>query len=198
MSSLMEMLGSVLGGENLSTISDQVGADEKTTQSAIGAVLPTLIGALSRNGSDEKGATGILGALEKDQHDGGIFENLSGFLGNKEYDQPGSGAGILGHILGGRQEKVQQGVSQSSGLSLEGSGQLMKMLAPMVLGALGKQQKQQGGFDAASLMGFLGGEKESVEKQSGGLMGRFLDQDGDGDFDLGDIAKLAMGKLFGK
>ncbi len=196
MSSLLEMLGKSLTGSNLSMISEQLGADEQQTKSAIGAVLPTLIGALSKNGATQQGAEGILGALSKDNHDGGILENLSGFLGNKQYEEPRSGMGILGHLLGGKQQQVQQSVSQSSGLGAAASGQLMKMLAPLVMGALGKQQQSQG-FDASSLMGFLGGEKEAVEKESGGLIGRMLDQDGDGDFDMSDMAKLALGKLFG-
>lgn len=197
MSALLELLSHNLDGKNLATISEQLNTDEETTKSAIGAALPTLIGALSRNGSDPQGAEGILGAISRDNHDGSVLDNLSEFLGKREYEQPRSGAGILGHLLGGQQGKVQQGVSKSSGLSLEGSGQLMKMLAPMVLGALGKKQKSEG-FDASSLMGFLGGERESVEKQSGGWLGRLFDQDGDGDFDLADIAKFVMGKLFGR
>lgn len=197
MSSLLEMLAGQLGGENLSKISQEIGADENTTKSALGAALPMLIGAISRNGADQQGAQGIMGAIEKDNHDGSILDNLGDFLGQKKYDEPRNGAGILGHILGGKQERVQQGVSQASGLSSDATGQLMKMLAPMVLGALGKKQKSEGlGVD--DLMGFLGGEKQSVEKSGGGsLIGRMLDQDGDGDFDMGDMAKMAMGKLFG-
>jgi hypothetical protein len=44
----------------------------------------------------------------------------------------------------------------------------------------------------------LGKEKASVDKQGGGFLARMLDQDGDGDFDISDMAKLAMGKLFGR
>ena len=197
MSSLMEMLAGQLGGDNLSKISQALGSDENTTKSAVGAALPMLIGALSRNGENEEGAQGIMGALERDNHDGSIFENLSGFLDNKEYEQPKSGAGILGHLLGGKQDRVSQGVSQASGLSTDSSSRLMKMLAPMVLGALGKQKKSQG-LGVQDLMGLLGGERKAVEQSAGGsLIGRMLDQDGDGDFDLGDMAKMAMGKLFG-
>ena len=73
----------------------------------------------------------------------------------------------------------------------------MKMLAPMVMGALGKK-KQSEGLGVGDLMGFLGGEQKAVEQAGGGsLIGRMLDQDGDGDFDMGDLAKVAMGKLFG-
>ena len=197
MSSLLEMLTEKLGGENLSMISQQIGADENKTRDALGAALPMIIGAISRKGATEEGAAGIHGAIERD-HDGSILDNLSGFLGNKQYEEPRSGAGILGHILGGRQERVNEGVSQASGVSRDSAGTLMKMLAPMVMGALSKQ-KQSRGLDAGGIMGLLGQEKESVEKQQGGgLIGRLLDQDGDGDFDMGDMAKLAMGKLFGK
>ena len=71
------------------------------------------------------------------------------------------------------------------------------MLAPMVLGALAKQKQTQG-LDAGKLMGYLSKEKASVEEKTGGMIGKLLDQDGDGDFDLSDVAKLAVGKLFGK
>ncbi len=196
MSSLLEMLGTALQDNNLSKISQEIGADEATTKSAISAALPALIGALSQNGSTQQGADSIFGAIEKDDHDGSVLDNLSDFLGKKQYDAPRGGAGILEHLLGGKQQRVEQSVSKSAGISSDGAGQLMKILAPMVLGALGKQ-KQQNGFDASSLKGFLGGEKESVGKQSGGLIGKLLDQDGDGDFDMGDMAKVAMGKLFG-
>lgn len=196
MSSLLEMLGQALDGNNLSKISEEVGADTATTKSAISAALPALIGALSQNGSTQQGAGSILGAIENDDHDGSVLDNLSEFLGKKQYDAPRGGAGILEHLLGGKQQRVEQNVSKSAGISSEGAGQLMKILAPMVLGAVGKQKKQNG-FDASSLSGFLGGEKESVSKQSGGMIGKLLDQDGDGDFDMSDIAKVAMGKLFG-
>ena len=197
MSSILEMLTEKLGGDNLSMISKQLGADEQTTSNALSSALPMLIGALSRNGATEEGAAGIAGAIEKDNHDGGILDNLGDFLGQEKYEEPRSGAGILGHLLGGKQERLQQGVSQASGLNSDSTGKLMKMLAPMVMGAVGKQTRGQN-LDAGSLMGFLGKEKESVDQQGGGLIGRMLDQDGDGDFDMSDVAKFAMGKLFGK
>ena len=196
MSSLLEMLSEQLSGNNLSEIGKQIGADEATTVKALGAALPSLVGALSKNAESEQGAQGILGALDND-HDGSILDNLGDFLGGKKYEEPRSGAGILGHLLGGNQGRVESNVSKASGLSSAGSSALMKMLAPMVMGALGKQ-KQSAGMGVGDLMGFLGKEKESVEKQSGGFIGRMLDQDGDGDFDMGDMAKMAMGKLFGR
>ena len=195
MSSILELLSDQLSGDNLSMISKEIGADEASTVKGIGAALPSLLGSLSKNAETESGAQRILGALDKD-HDGSILDDLGGFLGQKKYDEPRGGAGILGHILGGNEGRVQQNVSRASGLSNDSAGALMKMLAPMLMGALGKQKKNEG-MGLGDLMGFLGKEKESVQQQGGSFLGRMLDQDGDGDFDMGDMAKMALGKLFG-
>ena len=55
-----------------------------------------------------------------------------------------NGMGILEHVLGGNINNVVQMVSKSSGLDFLKSGQLLKMLAPLVMGTLGKTKKSQG------------------------------------------------------
>ena len=73
----------------------------------------------------------------------------------------------------------------------------MAALAPILMGALGKQQRQQG-FDASSLAGFLGGEQKEIERKqpgTGGILSSLLDKDGDGDVDIADLAKHGKGLL---
>jgi hypothetical protein len=53
------------------------------------------------------------------------------------------------------------------------------MLAPLVLGALGKQKQQQG-LGSSDLAEVLGQERQSSESSLGGLA-QILDMDGDGD-----------------
>ena len=197
MSTLMEIISAQLTESNLDLISSKLGTDRGKTRAAIGAALPSLIAALARNGSTPEGAAGLASAIDRDGHDGSVLDNLQQFIGEDQYQDRRSGPGILNHLLGGKQSQVAAGIGQATGLQADSSGKLMQMLAPMVLGALGKQKREQG-LDASSLMGFFGQEKESVEKQGGSLIGRLLDQDGDGDFDLNDVGKLAMNKLFGE
>ena len=67
----------------------------------------------------------------------------------------------------------------------------------MVLGALGRQQRQAN-LDAGGLAGLLGQERQQIEReqpQAMGLLGTMLDTDGDGDVDLGDLAKHGKGLL---
>ena len=47
--SLLDMLQQRLGGDAVSQISQQLGTDPGTTQTAIAAALPMLVGALARN-----------------------------------------------------------------------------------------------------------------------------------------------------
>jgi len=192
MSSLVDMLTGALGGQ-LGKVSRQLGSDENTTKSAAEAAIPMILGALSRNASKGDGAESLLKALSKD-HDGSVLDNPSAVL-----DNPASSAGdgILRHVLGSRRPAVEAGISQSSGLDTRSTAQLLTMLAPMVMGALGKTQRQ-GDLDSKGLSRVLGSEAQqlqSAQPQAMGLLTGILDADGDGDVDLGDIAKKGLGAL---
>ncbi len=193
MSDLMDVLQQALGKEGLDALGQRIGADQQQTSSAVAAALPALIGGLSRQGATDQEASGLMQMLDRDG-DGSVIDDIQGFLGGSKAE---AGGDMLQQILGGKQARVQQGVSQASGLDAGATQKLLGMLAPMVLGALAKQKQSQG-MDAGKLKDYLGSEKVSVENKTGGMIGKLLDQDGDGDFDLSDIAKLAVGQLFGK
>jgi hypothetical protein len=187
------MVARQLGGETLGKISRQLGTNEGTTGSAISAALPLLVNALARNASSDEGAHALSRALSRD-HDGSILDGLGDFLNNPD---GGPGEGILRHVLGGRRPTVEAGLSKSSGLDTASIGKLMGMLAPILMGALGKAQRQEN-MDSRSLSGFLNRERqemESAEPQSMGLLEKLLDADKDGDVDMGDLARHGFGLL---
>ena len=72
---------------------------------------------------------------------------------------------------------------------------LMMMLAPLVLAYLGRRKRQEQ-LNGDQLGEHLQTERRSVEAGGGGFLGRMLDQDGDGDFDMMDVIKFGAGKLF--
>ena len=194
MSSLLNMLAGQLSGPAIKEISSQLGADEGTTQTAINAALPMLLGALSKNASDPSGAEALTNALSRD-HDGSILDNLSSALGDSATSQ--MGAGILKHVLGGSQGVAEQSLSKVSGLDAGSTGQLLQMLAPIMMGALGKTQRD-GGLDAAGIAGMLMNERQSAESSLGG-MASLLDFDGDGSIadDVMSLGGKLLGGLFG-
>jgi hypothetical protein len=170
------ILSDALGGDAISQISQQLGEDEGTTSNAIQAALPMLLGALANNSASPTGADSLNRALES--HDGSILNDLGSFLGNFG---SGPGAGILGHVFGGAQQTAEQQVSQASGLDMGKVGPLLMMLAPIVLGALGRSQRQSG-FGAGDLSSILGGATQQSAAGSPlmGVLNSVLDRDGDG------------------
>jgi hypothetical protein len=191
--SLFDSVMKQLGNDGLSGIAKKIGAGEEQTSAASGAAVTTLLSALARNARSNEGAAALKGALERD-HDGGVLDDLSGFLENPAI---GNGDGILGHILGARRSAVESSVGKAAGLDKGQTGQLLATLAPIVMGALGKQSRGKG-LDATALAGLLGGEQEKIERVqpgSGKLIGALLDTDGDGDVDMSDLAKHGKGLL---
>lgn len=194
MSSLFEALSQQLGGGTTQQISRELGADEQATSQAISTALPVLFGALARNAAKPQGAEALAAALSKD-HDGGILDNIKGFLGNA---QTGAGDAILRHTLGGKRQAVETQLGQQTSLSAGTISKLLPMLAPLVMGALGRAQREQG-LNSGKLAELLGGERQRAEQAAPdamGIMGQLLDRDGDGEI-MDDVAKLAKGMLPG-
>lgn len=202
MSSLMDSLSQQIGPEQLKHLSTQLGATPEQTENAIGMALPTLLGAVARKADDDTEIERLHGAI--DEHDDDALDGISGLLGGTQ-DSPasaqallGSGDNILDSILGGSKSKVETGIGKASGLSGGQVGSLLSMLAPLVIGTIGKKARS-GGLDMGGLAGMLRGEKKEIEQQAtGGLLAGLLDQDGDGDFDFSDVMQLGMKRLFGK
>ena len=201
MTNLIELLQSQMTDQVLDTLTSKIGATDRTqTKAAADGIFSTLATALSKNVQKPGGAEGLLGALDRD-HDGSIMDDLAGILGGQKQPQNTSmlnGAGILKHVLGGNQSNVVDMVAKMSGLNPNASGSLLTMLAPMVLGALGKQ-KRQNNLDASSITDLLTNSVKSQANNNAqmGLIGRLLDADGDGSVldDLAGMGKNILGNF---
>lgn len=198
MASMIEMLLDQLGGDTLSQVSRQVGLPEKDTEKAVPEILAVLTGALARNSSKGDGANALSAALDKD-HDGSILDDLPNFINNF---QSGAGDGILRHVLGGKREDVEKIMSEGGSLDLGTISKLFTMLAPVVMGMLGRT-KRQSGSDVNGLTQLLGMERQEAERkvpQSSNILSQLLDADGDGQItdDIGKVGMGLLGKLFGR
>jgi len=205
-----ELLGQ-LQGAPMQQMAQQLGANSQQIESAVGAALPMLLGALGNNASQPHGAAALFGALQRDHSQalpqglGGLGGLLGGMLGGGDGGNAGGlgglgdGAAILGHILGGSQQRTESQLGQATGLG-NNAGQLLAMLAPMVMAFLANRVKA-GNLDASALGQTLGRERAQVQQQGGlggGLLDSLLDQNGDGKLDAGDLFKLGAGLLGGR
>lgn len=206
MSSLVDQIMASLGQAQVQRMSSQLGATPAQTQSAIQAAIPLLMGALGRNAASPQGAESLLGALNRDHAGTSIGGLLQGLLGGASGGgQPpaglGAGEAILRHVLGGRQQRADQGISASSGLGVGQSHQLLAMLAPIVMAVLGRQAAQ-GNLNAGALGALLGQEQKVAQQAApGNLLNAVLDQDGDGEISAAEMVAAGsglLGSLFGK
>ena len=178
MASIMNAILSQFDSDTLNQLSGQLGANQQTTGNAIAAAVPILLSALSRNSSSPDGRDSLYNALSND-HDGGILDNLTGFLGGAQQSQ---GDGILRHVFRDSHNGVVSALSQATGMNSSSMGRLLVTLAPIVMGFLGRTRQQQG-MGPSGLAGLLGGETEYAQQAAPGLMStisRFLDSNGNG------------------
>ena len=222
--SLVDELMAQLQGAPMQQISQQLGTDQQQAGDAVGMALPMLLGSLGHNAQQPGGADALFNALQGHMPDqqpqqamglggldlggllgsvlgggGGAGGGLGGLGGLASALGGGSGGGagdILGHIFGGNQQNAGNSLGQASGLGA-GGGQLLQILAPIVMAFLANRV-QSGGLDTGALGNMLGQEKSRVQQQGGaggGLLGSLLDQDGDGQLGLGDLLKMGAGFL---
>lgn len=187
----LEALLGLLQGQNLGKLAEQIGGTDGQTKNAIMAALPALLGALNKNSNTPEGAQTLNNALE--QHDGSVLNNVEGYLQNPDLKD---GAGILNHLFGGNTQNVANAVSQSSGLDTQGSMKMLETLAPLVLGALG-QQKKENNLDAQGISNLTSNLAANFAGEGGimSMITNLLDANKDGNV-MDDLTGM-IGKLFG-
>jgi hypothetical protein len=176
MDSLLQMLLGQLSGDSLGAITEQLGIDEDAAQKAIGLALPLIIGSLNRNSSSADGAQALTKALARD-HDGSILGDLASNLMKPALQD--DGMAILGHVLGEKRTSASSSIAKATGIEPEQVMQLLALLAPVVLGALGKVQREKQ-LDPGGVASLLTQEREQASSKLPGIA-QLLDMDGDGD-----------------
>ncbi|MBK8505723.1 MAG: DUF937 domain-containing protein [Saprospiraceae bacterium] len=157
------------------TISDQIpgqmssylGESTESTRSAIGTILPSILGGLVQKGHSTEGAASILEFFGASKIDGSILDELDGLFagGQATTETIEKGSGILEFILGnsnGHLDTIVDLVTQRSGIGRGSSNTLIKMIAPLLTGILGKKVKEMA-LDTDGLQKLLNEQKESIE-----------------------------------
>jgi hypothetical protein len=196
MSDILSLLNSTLGGEMIRGVARETGQPEDKTADVLQMAMPLLMGAMKKNASTPQGAEGLLNALSS-RHDGSILDNLGGlFGGGVDQSVLNEGAGILGHVLGGRQPVVENALSQKSGIDASSIANILKIAAPIVMGYLGRQQSQANIKDAGGMDALLGGLLGGQQSQGMDMFSALLDSDGDGSI-IDDVSDMVQGKKGG-
>jgi hypothetical protein len=194
MASILDILNSDIGKTLINGTSKQLGQDKAKTKSAMDAALPLLLGAMKNNAKTPEGARGLLCALGNDKHGGNILDNLGDVLGGDRIDDDvmQDGAGILHHVFQGKEQNIASAVSKSSGLDAGSAMNTLKVAAPVLMGLLGKETRQQHVADQNGIGDLLGGLLGGGGQQEESLVTKLLDADNDGSV-IDDVAGMLLG-----
>lgn len=203
--SLISGLASQFGGDTLGKLAGLVGGSQEDTGKAVAAALPMLLGSIAGNADQPQGVNALAGALSSG-HDGSILDMLGPLLsgGYASRALGSDGSRILGHLLGDQQGSAESSIAQFAGVDSGLVSKLLPMIAPIVMGFIGKKMTS-GGLDVGGLGSLLGQEREQAQQQEGGLGAIFDVLSGNGKPDtpqggggLMDIAGDLLGSSAGK
>jgi hypothetical protein len=174
---MIESLMGSLGGDNLGALMGVLGdgdaaPSEDLAKGAIGNGIGAILEGLAQNASEPEGAEALFNAVA-DKHDGSVLDDVGGFI---DHGDTADGGKILGHVFGDNEANVESQVANASGLEPSMVSKLLPMLAPMVMGWLGKKVTS-GSLNPAGLGGLLQEEKATAESSMpdlGNLLGSVL------------------------
>ncbi|MCI3938217.1 DUF937 domain-containing protein [Chryseobacterium aahli] len=157
--SLIDLLTGNTGNQVAEQAENKFGISKNQIIALLAVATPLVISYLRNKSQDAKEAEALNNALDKD-HDGSILDDTSQ-LDNRQ-DEGGS---ILSHVFGNQKNNVENQLSQNTGISIDKIGPILAMLAPVIMGYIGKE-KQQNNVGAGGLGDLLGGILGGAQNQA--------------------------------
>jgi len=218
MTNVVDTVMSHLGDAQIQQIAAQLGTDPDSARNAIEHALPLIVGGMASQASTSAGADALHNALGDHAGNtvsdvlggllggsagggGGLGSVLGGVLGTGATPGAGGiggiGGAILGHIFGANTNAANQGLGQATGLGTQNAGQLLAILAPIVMTVLANHARQTG-MSPGGLGSVLGQQGAQIQQQGGlvgGLLNAVLNHNGSSNFDLSSVLANAGGLL---
>lgn len=161
---LLEIVKKQLSSDILQKAAAFVGEDIGATQKALNAILPSLLGGIVNQSTSISSATNLMNTLTSDGHDGSIFNSLSNLLNGGSATQGllAAGDGIIKNLFGNKTSGIVDWIASYAGIKTGSASGLMSMVAPVVMGAIGKQiLGSQTGI--SGLMNLLSGQNNFIK-----------------------------------
>lgn len=156
---IFELLKNEFSDEIVDRLAAFIGLDTDKIKAGLSAIFPALLGALVNKGSTSQGASEIFDMIRKGGYGADTLKGLSSAFsgGEATREMMASGAGLLDGILGTRGPKVLDWIAGAGGIGKDSASSLTRLVAPAVMGLLGKQV-QSSNLNATGLGSLLAGQ----------------------------------------
>lgn len=179
---ILDLAKTYITSSNVEKLSGLLGENSNGVQSAIGSILPSVLGGIMQKASTTAGA-GEIFDLVRENGNSGLLDGLSSVLGNSSESNNlfSLGAKILPTLFGNKTADIAHAVSSESGIKSSSATSLLSFAAPLVLSLLGNQVKSSG-LGLSGLTSMLMGQKDAVLSALPAGLGRVLNFADLGDF----------------
>lgn len=161
--SLIDLITGNAGDQVASQAENKFGISKNQVIALLAVAAPLVISYLRKKSEDDPNeAEALNNALDKD-HDGSILDDPS-----QVEARQAEGGSILSHIFGGDKANVENQLSQNTGISMDKIGPILAMLAPLIMGFIGKQKQSSGVTSGGGLGDLLGGILGNANEQAQG------------------------------
>lgn len=159
--SLIDLITGNAGNQVASEAENKFGITKNQVIALLAVAAPLVISYLKKKSQENsEEADALNNALDKD-HDGSILNDPSQAAARQQ-----EGGSILDHIFGGQKATVENQLSQNTGISMDKIGPIMAMLAPLIMGYIGKQKQSSGVTSGGGLGDLLGGILGGAQSQA--------------------------------
>ncbi len=171
---LLDLMKGHLSDDVMGAASSFLGENAGATKTAMGAILPSVLGSMVSQAGTPSGASNLMNMLSSGGHDGSILNNLGGLLGGGSATQGllDSGGGIINSLLGDKVGGIVNWIASFAGIKGSSAGSLMSMAAPMLMGLIGKNLGSNG--NATGLASMLMGQSSFIKNALPAGLGNVL------------------------
>ena len=157
---LVSLVMQFLTPDTIAKIASALGIDSSLAQKAIAGAVPTVLAGLGDIASTPQGARQLSNAVAQQP---GPLDALKGLLeGGNQAEITGAGSNMLSGLLGGSAiDTLTSTIGKFAGVNPAAMKAMLGMLAPVVLGTLGQQQRSAG-LDAGGLASMLASQKDQL------------------------------------
>lgn len=159
---LVSVVMQFLTPDMIAKIASVLGLDRSVAQKAIAGAIPALLASLADVASTPNGARQLSNTLTQQSDSLESMKNLVGGAGQNLVADSGTNM-LSGLFGGGTMDTMAQTIGKFAGIGEGTSKSLLGMLGPVVLGALGQQQRSMG-LDASGLASQLTSQKDQIAR----------------------------------
>jgi hypothetical protein len=140
MPDLIQTVTGALPAGASSTIASLIGESPTATTAGISAAIPALLAGAIQKSSTASGANDLVNQLKQMMAGGNPLDRIGSILAdpNARSSYVTQGQGVAGSLLGGASDSVARTIGNAQGMSGSAVSSILALLAPLVLGALGR------------------------------------------------------------